>query len=69
MRRWNGWGDVGRDVPVPAGLAAMLASELGVADRPKDAVLSDTLSRLPDARPMSVAGVSIGGWTPAMRIV
>ncbi len=58
MRRWNGWGDVGRDVPVPAGLAAMLASELGVADRPKDAVLSDTLSRLPDARPMSVAGVS-----------
>ena len=39
MRRWNGWGDVGREVPVPTALAAMLARELGVAGRPEDADL------------------------------
>ena len=58
MRRWNGWGDVGRDVPVPAALAAMLARELGVADRPRDAALIDALARLPRARPTPLAGVS-----------
>jgi alkyldihydroxyacetonephosphate synthase len=36
----------------------MLASELGVADRPEDATLSDALERLPGARPTTLAGVS-----------
>ena len=58
MRRWNGWGDLGRVAPVPPALAAMLARELGVAHRPEDVALKDALARLPGARPTSLAGVS-----------
>ena len=58
MRRWNGWGDVGREVPVPTALAATLARELGVGGRPADAALNDMLARLHEGMPTSVPGVS-----------
>ncbi len=58
MRRWNGWGDSGRDVPVPPALAALLARELGIAGRPEDAALNEALARLPGVRPTSVSSVS-----------
>jgi alkyldihydroxyacetonephosphate synthase len=52
VRRWNGWGEEGREVPLAPEGAALLAQRLGEGDRSADASLADVVggvraSRLP----------------------
>ncbi|HEU0198015.1 MAG TPA: FAD-binding oxidoreductase [Nevskiaceae bacterium] len=50
MRRWNGWGEVGRDAPLSAVARAFLGERLGPAAPPRDASLEQVLAKLPGSR-------------------
>lgn len=65
MERWNGWGDVSRDVPVSAALRAHLEQSLGGGDRPKDAALDGVLRRVAPSR-----ALENGAWSsdPLVRL-
>jgi alkyldihydroxyacetonephosphate synthase len=50
MRRWNGWGDEGTTVPVPPGVAALLAGALGAGRPAGDAAFEEVRARVPPSR-------------------
>jgi alkyldihydroxyacetonephosphate synthase len=47
MRRWNGWGDVSTQYPLPASAAAFLESRLGIGKPAPDADLATLSSQAP----------------------
>lgn len=50
MKRWNGWGNVATDYPLPAPAEAYLTEKLGTLSPRPDATLSDILPAVPGAR-------------------
>jgi len=50
MRRWNGWGDVRVDYPLPASASQYLESVLGFGLRLPDATLEQALESMPTSR-------------------
>ncbi|NLG70157.1 MAG: FAD-dependent oxidoreductase, partial [Firmicutes bacterium] len=50
MRRWNGWGDESVTYPVPAGARDFLEAMLGPGMTPRDATLTEVVSRVPPSR-------------------
>lgn len=50
MKRWNGWGDVNMDYPVPDAAKERLAGVLGSGEVKNDVSLEDTLRSVPDSR-------------------
>lgn len=50
MKRWNGWGHEGTEVPLPDGAARFLAERLGPATPPRDAALADVLAAVRPGR-------------------
>ena len=50
MKRWNGWGNVKTDYPVPASAQDYLASLFGKIDPQPDAAFETVLKSVPASR-------------------
>jgi alkyldihydroxyacetonephosphate synthase len=50
MRRWNGWGEDGAEIPVPPGLQKLLHEALGPAPAPRDVTFADVCGAVPTSR-------------------
>jgi len=49
MKRWNGWGNINTDYPVPASAQAYLANLFGSLNPKQDAAYEDVLKSVPDS--------------------
>lgn len=58
MQRWNGWGDMSVDYPMPEGTASFLIEALGEGVREKDASMETVLEGLPPSRLDTGDGIS-----------
>jgi len=50
VRRWNGWGDEGVTLELPASARRYLAARIGSAQPPPDATIGDVAARVPASR-------------------
>ncbi len=50
MKRWNGWGNVATDYPLPAPAEAYLAEKLGGLSALPDAALAEVVQSVPESR-------------------
>ncbi len=50
MKRWNGWGNVDTDYPLPASALDYLTRRIGSLDPQPDAAMGDVLAAVPESR-------------------
>jgi alkyldihydroxyacetonephosphate synthase len=67
MKRWNGWGNVNTEYPVPPSAEAYLVSFLGAPDPKPDATLENVLKSVPASRLPEHSLVDISAETRLMH--
>ncbi len=59
MRRWNGWGDVEQEYPLPETAAMYLGNRTGSGQPTPDADLAEVIATVPESRTAGTALVSV----------